>query len=352
MASPITMSPVLVTGGSGFVGSQLILQLLVAGYNVRTTVRSLKREAEVRKSLEDAGAPADAASRLTFVAADLISDDGWVEAVKDCEYVHHVASPFPLEIPKDEDEVIVPARDGVMRVLRASKDAGVKRVILTSSFAAIGYGWGPNRTAEFTEKDWSIIDGSDGAAPVPAYQKSKAIAERAAWDFMEKDGGTMEMVAINPTGIFGPVIGKDLGTSVQIISKLMDGSVPGCPQLSFGVVDVRDVADLHILAMKTPEASGQRYLASAVVISMMDIANIIRAKRPEHAKKVPTRLIPNWMIKVFALFDRSVRLILPELGKNEEISNKKAISELGWTPRSAEESILDTVDSLIEGKFL
>ena len=160
------------------------------------------------------------------MAADLSSDDGWAEAVKDCIYVHHVASPFPLELPKHEDELIVPARDGTLRVLRAARDAGVKRVVLTSSFAAVGYGWPTARTEVFTETDWSVIDGSKGVK-VPPYQKSKTIAERAAWDFMEKEGKEMELTVVNPVGVFGPVLTKDVGTSLQIVTKLMDGSVPG-----------------------------------------------------------------------------------------------------------------------------
>jgi nucleoside-diphosphate-sugar epimerase len=342
-----TSSPILVTGGSGYIGSHLILHLLNAGHTVHTTVRSLTREASVREALAEAGAPADTSTRLTFFAADLNSDDGWEDAVKGCEFVHHVASPFPLELPKHEDELIIPARDGALRVLRAAKAAGVKRVVLTSSFAAVGYGWGPERTEIFTEKDWSIIDGSKGVS-VPPYQKSKTIAERAAWDYVEKEGGDLELVVVNPVGVFGPVIGKDIGTSVEIVKKLMDGSVPGCPQLQFGAVDVRDIADLHILAMNDPKAKGERFLGTNGVVSMLDIARIIREKRPDNAKKVPTRELPNWLIKCVAFFDASIRQILPELGRTMEISNDKAKTVLGWSPRPVEESIVDTVDNLVK----
>jgi nucleoside-diphosphate-sugar epimerase len=339
-------SPILVTGGSGFIASHLILQLLNQGHTVRTTVRSLTREPEVRKSLEDAGA---STSNLSFFAADLTSDDGWAPAIQGCAYVHHVASPFPLEIPKHEDELIIPARDGSLRVLRAARDAGVKRVVLTSSFAAVGYGYPPDRKEVFTEQDWSVIDGSKGVA-VPAYQKSKAIAERAAWDFIEKEGGELELAVVNPVGVFGPVLGKDVGTSVQIVKKLMDGSVPGCPQVYFGAVDARDIADLHIRAMKDPKAKGERFLgvADSGVVSILGVGEIIRAKRPDNAKKVPTMQLPNWLVKTVAFFDASIRQIVPELGRTMEISNEKAKAVLGWTPRSIEESVVDTVDSLVE----
>jgi nucleoside-diphosphate-sugar epimerase len=339
-------APILVTGGSGFIGGHLILQLLKQGHTVRTTVRSLSREADVRKSLTAAGADA---SKLTFFAADLTADDGWPAAVAGCACVHHVASPFPLAMPKHEDELIVPAREGTLRVLRAARDAKVGRVVLTSSFAAVGYGYAPGDTRVFTEKDWSVIDGSQGIA-VPPYQKSKAIAERAAWDFIKSEGGGLELAVVNPVGVFGPVIGNDVGTSVQIVKKLLDGSVPGCPQVSFGAVDVRDIADLHIRAMNDPKAKGERFLGvdDTGAVSFLDIAKIIRAKRPADAKKVPTMQLPNWVMRVVAVFDPSVRLIIPELGRTLEISNNKAKSVLGWTPRPTEESILDTVDSLVQ----
>jgi nucleoside-diphosphate-sugar epimerase len=346
-------TPILVTGGSGFIASHLILQLLQKGHTVRTTVRNLNRESAVRKSLEAAGAFSNTDSKLTFFVADLSSDDGWAEAVQDCDYVHHVASPFPLELPKHEDDLIVPAREGTLRVLRAARDAGIKRVVLTSSFAAVGYGWPATRTEIFTEKDWSIVDGSKGVQ-VPPYQKSKAIAERAAWNFMQKGNTQMELTVVNPVGVFGPVFGKDVGTSVQVVKKLLDGSVPGCPQFSMGAVDVRDIADLHIRAMLDPKAKEERYIGVADhgVVSFIDIARIIKAKRPENAKKVPTMQLPNFLMKIVALFDPSVRQILPELGRTMEISNEKAKSQLGWTPRSVEESILDTVDSLVKGGHL
>ncbi|MBV8642213.1 MAG: aldehyde reductase, partial [Verrucomicrobia bacterium] len=224
------MITVLVTGGSGFIGCHCILQLLTAGYQVRTTVRNLKREPDVRAMLKVGGAEPD--GRVSFVAADLENDAGWSDAVAGCEYVLHVASPFPDSVPKHEDELITPAREGTLRVLRAARDAGAKRVVLTSSFAAIGYGHEP-QDKPFDETNWSNLN--DG---VGAYVKSKTLAERAAWDFMAKEGGNLELSVINPVGVFGPVLGPNYSTSILLVQRLMTGSVPGCPRLHFGLVDV------------------------------------------------------------------------------------------------------------------
>ncbi len=335
------MSTVLVTGGSGFIGSHSILQLLAAGHRVRTTVRSLKREADVRATLKQAGA--DAGDRLSFFAADLEQDAGWPEAVAGADYVLHVASPFPSSVPKHEDELIVPAREGALRVLRASRDAGVKRVVLTSSFAAIGYGQ-KEQEKPFDETNWTDPNGPD----VLPYVKSKTLAERAAWDFIAKEGGALELSVINPVGVFGPVLGPDYATSILLVQRLMDGAMPGCPQLYFGAVDVRDVADLHIRAMTHPAAKGERFLAVAGdFISMLDIAKILKSRMGESARKVPTRQLPNWLVRVAAMRDPAVKQILPELGKKKNATNQKARRVLGWTPRSSEESIVATAESLV-----
>jgi len=332
---------VLVTGGSGFIGAQCILQLLDAGYHVRTTVRSLEREPQVRAMLKAGGAePGD---RLSFAAADLEKDAGWPEAVAGCQYVLHVASPFPSKVPKHEDELIVPAREGSLRVLRASRDARVKRVVLTSSFAAIGYGQNPQE-APFNETNWTDPDG-DGVLP---YVKSKTLAERAAWDFIAKEGGALELSVVNPVGVFGPVLGPDYSTSILIVQRMMDGAVPGCPQLYFGVVDVRDVADLHIRAMTDPAAKGERFLAVAGdFISLLDIAKILKSRLGASAKRVPTRQLPDWLVRLAALRDPAVKQILPELGKRKNATNEKAKRILGWAPRSNEESIVATAESLV-----
>jgi nucleoside-diphosphate-sugar epimerase len=336
-----TMSTILVTGGSGFIGSHSILQLLAAGHQVRTTVRSLKREGDVRAMLKQGGA--DPGDRLSFFAADLENDAGWSEAIAGCEYVLHVASPFPMNLPKHEDELIVPAREGALRVLRAARAAGVKRVVLTSSFAAIGYGQKPQK-APFNETNWT-----DPNAPgLTAYVKSKTLAERAAWDFIAREGGSLELSVINPVGVFGPVLGPDYSTSILLVQRLMDGAVPGCPQLYFGIVDVRDVADLHIRAMTHPAAKGERFLAVAGdFMSILDIANVLKRRMGPSAKRVPTWQLPNWVVRLAALRDPAIKQILPDLGKRKNATNEKARRLLAWPPRSNEDAIVATAESLV-----
>lgn len=332
---------VLVTGGSGFVGSHVILQLLNAGYQVRTTVRALKREGEVREMLRVGGV--EAGDRLSFAAADLTSDAGWAEAVAGCAYVHHVASPFPPEIPKHEDEVIIPARDGALRVLKAARDAGVKRVVLTSSYAAIGYGQ-PEQKAPFDETNWTDPNGDD----VRAYVKSKTLAERAAWDFIAREGGALELSVVNPVAVLGPALAPDYSTSILLIQRLMDGAMPGCPRLYFGVVDVRDVADLHLRCMTNPAAKGERFLAlGGEFLSIAQIARILKRNLGAAAKRVPTLELPDFLIRMAARNDPAVQQILPELGKRKNGTNAKAKRLLGWAPRSNEEAIVATAESLI-----
>jgi len=334
------MSTVLVTGGSGFMGSHIIAQLLSAGHVVRTTVRSLSREESVRAMLRAAGA--EAGERLLFFAADLERDEGWAEAAAACDYVMHVASPIPPAAPKTEDELIVPARDGVLRVLRAALDAGAKRVVFTSTCGAIYYGH-PSQKAPFDETSWTKMDGT-----LSAYVKSKALAERAAWDFMASAGGTLELSVINPAGIFGPVLGPDFSSSIELVRRLMNGG-PGCPQLYFGVVDVRDVADLHLRAMTDPAAKGERFIAvSGDAMSILDIAKVLRLRLGESARKVPTRQLPNWLVRFVALFDRSMKQMLPMLGQIRNATSAKAERMLGWKPRSREDAIVATGESLVK----
>jgi nucleoside-diphosphate-sugar epimerase len=335
------MSVVLVTGGSGFIGSHTIIQLLAAGHEVRTTVRDLKRETDVLALLKSGGV--EPGNRLRFLAADLEKDLGWPEAVAGCDYVLHVASPFPPSLPRHEDELIVPAREGTLRVLRAARDARVKRVVLTSSFAAIGYGH-PPRSQPYDERDWTNPSG-EGVAP---YAKSKTLAERAAWDFMAREGGDLELSVVNPVAVFGPALGRDTSTSIMIVRRLLDGDLPGCPKVSFGVVDVRDVVDLHLRAMVDPAAKGERFLAVAGdFMTFLAIAKTLKDCMGPAAKKVPTRELPNWLLRAFALVVPDVRQVTPELGIVKNATNAKAKRVLGWKPRSNEDAIVATAESLI-----
>ncbi len=339
------MSTVLVTGGSGFIASHTILQLLAAGLRVRTTVRNPSREDDVRAMLKNGGCKpgSEAGSRLSFVAADLLGDAGWPAAVAGCEYVLHIASPFPASMPKDENELIVPARDGTLRVLRAARDAGVKRVVMTSSFAAVGYGQ-PEQEAVFTEKNWTDPTKPD----VVPYTKSKTLAERAAWDFIAREGAGLELAVVNPVGVFGPVLGPDYATSILLVQRMLDGALPGLPRMCFGVVDVRDVADIHLRAMTDPAAKGERFLAVAGdFMWIVEIAKTLKARLGDAAKRVPTRELPNWLVKLAALKDPAVKQIIPELGKWKNATGEKAQRVLGWAPRSREDSVVGTADSLI-----
>jgi nucleoside-diphosphate-sugar epimerase len=304
-------------------------------------VRNLARKPEVQAMLEKGGAKG--LERLSFFAADLMGDAGWAEAVAGCDYVLHVASPFPMNQPKDENDLIVPAREGALRVLRAARDAGVKRVVLTSSFAAIGYGLKHDGAVD--ETSWT-----DPTAPgIGAYVKSKTIAERAAWDFIKAEGGGLELAVVNPVGVLGPVLGPDFSTSILLVERLLQGAIPMAPKASFGLVDVRDVADLHIRAMTDPAAKGERFLAMAgESMSIFEVGQVLRANLGEAAKKVPTREAPNWMIRMMALFSPEARALAPQLGRRMNTRYDKASRVLGWKPRSNEEAIMATAKSLLD----
>jgi dihydroflavonol-4-reductase len=331
---------VLVTGGSGFVGAHCIVALLRYGYSVRTTVRSVTRAADVRETLMRGGA---GDPDVEVVEADLNDDAGWLQATSGCRYVLHVASPFPASAPKDPDELIVPARDGALRVLRAAREAGVERVVLTSSFAAVGYGAAPPGRP-FTEEDWTDAD-----AAVSAYVRSKTLAERAAWDFVSGRPGAPELAVVNPVGIFGPALGPALSSSVLLIQQLLTGAMPGTPRLHFSVVDVRDVADLHLRAMTQPAAAGERFLATAgEAMSIHEIALTLREELGEAAARVPTRELPDLLVRLASLFDARLRQFRPELGRVREASSEKARKTLGWAPRASAEALAATGASLIE----
>jgi nucleoside-diphosphate-sugar epimerase len=330
---------VLVTGGSGFLGSWCTIELLRQGYEVRTTVRDLSREPAVRAAI---ASEVDAGERLSVLAADLRSDDGWKQAADGCDYVLHVASPFPPVQPKDPDELIVPAREGTLRVLRAGLDAGVERIVLTSSVAAITGGSRPP-SGPLTEKDWSDPDNLQ----MTPYARSKTIAERAAWDLVRERGEAEKLSTVNPGAILGPVLSDDRSFSLEVIERLLRG-MPGVPRIGFSFVDVRDVADLHLRAMTAPEAGGQRFVAALSFLWMSEVAEVLRDRLGPAAAKVPKRAVPDIAVRVIAIFDPSVRSVTRQLGKKTTLSAKNAEALLGWSPRPIEDTIAECAQSLID----
>jgi dihydroflavonol-4-reductase len=333
------MSTVLVTGGSGYLGSWCVIELLRRGYAVRTTVRDLAREPEVRAAIAGEVDPGD---RLAVMQADLLADEGWAAATEGCAYVLHVASPFPPTQPKDPDELIVPARDGTLRVLGASLDAGVERIVVTSSVAAVT-GSGRPVSGPLTEEVWSDPDN----LKMTPYARSKTIAELAAWDFMKKRGATEKLATVNPGAIIGPVLSEDRSFSLQAIERLLHG-MPGVPRIGFSFVDVRDVVDLEIRGMTDPAAAGERFIAAQSFMWMSEVAAVLRERLGEDAAKVPTRSVPNLAVRAIALFDPSVRTVVGQLGRKTSLSSEKAKGRLGWSPRPLEETIADCGRSLLD----
>ena len=331
---------VMVSGGSGYIAGETIRQLLAKGWTVHTTVRSLSREAELRPQL--GGTP----ETLKFFAADLMNDAGWAEAMAGCDAVCHMASPFPAEVPRDENELIVPAREGALRALRMAKAAGVKRFVMTSSAAAIAYGHPPGKT-EYNENDWTNVD----APGVQPYVKSKTIAERAARDWVAAEGGDIEYCAVCPVLVLGPVQGADFAASVEPVQRLLDGSVPALPDVGFSIVDLRDIAALHVLALEAPadKVRDGRFLGcSGPFFKFADVAKVLRDELGPQARKVPTRRMPAFGVRILALFMPAAKQLLGEIGRTRATSSARAQSVLGWKPRPPEQSIIDCARSLIE----
>ena len=333
---------VLVTGGSGFVAIHCILQLLQQGYNVRTTVRKMSKQNEVLDMLKYGGITGF--SRLSFIETDLTKDDNWNEAVKGCTYVLHVASPIYLRLPKNEDEMIRPAVDGTLRVLKAARDAGVQRVVMTSNFGAIGYSH-KDKTTLITEEEWT--DPNEKGLSV--YNKSKTLAERAAWNFIKTEGGNLELSVVNPVGIFGPALGPVLSSGFGLLKQVLDGSMKAIPNITLTIVDVRDVADLHLRAMTNPAAKGERFLAIAGdTLSLPQIAVLYKNKLGNAGKHISTKRLPDRLVRVTAIFSKKAKVLVPMLSRYRDASNKKATTMLGWQPRSNEEALMATAQSMIE----
>ncbi|WP_421699221.1 SDR family oxidoreductase [Ancylobacter sp.] len=336
------MARVLVTGGSGFIAAHVILALLREGHEVRATLRGMGREAEARAQLAVGGVTPDAP--LSFHAADLLADDGWSAAMKGCDYALHVASPVPAGMAAGDGAALIRvAREGTLRVLSAARAAGVRRVVVTSSFAAVGYGRAP-RADFYDERDWTDPDG----VGVDAYTRSKTLAERAAWDFIAGDGAGMELATVNPVVVLGPALGPDMSASLDLVCALLDGAVPALPRIFLGLVDVRDVADLHVKAMTAPDAAGERFLATTgAAVSLAGIARTLRDGLGPAARRVPRFELPDLAVRLAALVLPTARLAVPRLGIRRSATSAKARETLGWSPRPAEEAILATAESLI-----
>ena len=329
---------ILVTGGSGFIASHTIAALLERGYSVRATVRDQSKISAVETMVTEAGPGGD----LDFAVADLMSDDGWDDAVQGCDGLFHMASPFPMKLPRDPQALIRPAVDGTRRVLAAAERSGIAKAVLTSSAVAISYGYG-GRERPFDENDWTDPESSD----VTAYVQSKTLAERAAWDFVSQDGTKLAMATINPGLVFGPILAKGHGTSVGLIRRMMLGRYPGAAKIGFGIVDARDVADAHIRAFETEAAMGERFACADRWMWFREIGAAVKDAFPKEGRKAPTRDLPSFAIRLASFLDKSLKQILIELEQNRVIDSSKAKRVLGWSPRPAEDSIRATAESLI-----
>ena len=331
---------ILVTGGSGYIAGVLIRQLLANGWQVNTTVRDLKREPALRQLLSADGG--DASEQLRCFAADLMADAGWAEAAVGCSHMAHLASPLPVGVPRDANELIAPARDGALRALKAARDAGVRRVVMTSSVAAISYGHGPGEH-HFNEDDWTRLE----TPGIPPYIQSKTIAERAARDWVAREGGALEFCTVNPSVVLGPVASADYSASVVIVKSLLQGRLPALPNIGFGIVDVRDVADLHWRALTAPGMADERFIACGGFLWLREIAAILRAELGEQAQRVPSLQMPDWAVRLLAKFSPAVRAAASELGTARHQDATHSRECLGWVPRPPREAIVKTARDLI-----
>ena len=338
---------VLVTGASGFIATQTIFDLLEAGHRVRGSLRSLDKADDLRDALREQTPMAD---MLECVEADLTSDTGWEAAVDGCDVVLHMASPFPPVLPKRAEEIIEPARNGALRVLKAAAQKGVKRVVMTSSAAAISYGREDELPDLLTEADWT---NPENLKDNSAYTRSKTLAERAAWEFAASaEGQALELVSLNPALVLGPVISPATSASLEVVTQLLTGKMPALPHLNFPIVDVRDVAKAHIVAMTHPDIVGQRILLAESNLDLSDIAQILRDAFPDRANRIPARHVPNWMVRLLAAFSPTLGHVLPDLGKTRRLSNQKMTSILGIEPIAARQSVLDAAESLVNFKIV
>lgn len=328
---------ILVSGGSGYIAGVLIRQLLAEGWQVHATLRDLQREPALRRLLGAGGS-----EQLRCFAADLRADAGWAEAAAGCSHLAHVASPLPVGVPRDANELIAPARDGALRALKAARDAGVRRVVMTSSVAAISYGHGPGEH-RLTEADWTRLD----VPGIPPYVQSKTVAERAARDWMAREGGGMEFCTVNPSVVLGPVASADYSASVVVVQSLLQGRIPALPRIGFGIVDVRDVAELHRRALTAPGMAGERFIACGGFLWLREIAAVLRAELGDKARRVPTRELPDWAVRLLARFSPTVRAAASELGVARHQDASHAREVLGWTPRAPREAIVATARDLM-----
>jgi nucleoside-diphosphate-sugar epimerase len=331
---------VLVTGISGFLGGHVALALLKAGYRVRGSMRDPGRAEKIRAALARAGADV---TQLDFVTLDLLDDAGWSKAMASVRYLQHTASPFLARTPRDQDELVRPAVEGTERAVRAALAAGVERIVLTSSMAAIAYGHGRAHGDTFTAADWTNVDGPG----VSAYTRSKTLAERRAWELMRERGRERDLVAVNPGAILGPLLDEDPGTSVALVGRLLAGAVPAAPRLSFGIVDVRDVADLHVATMLAPATGGQRLPFDSAPIALIEAARILAAAFPERAGRLPRFVLPDWTVRIAALFNADIRDNLGELGRARRVDASAAIALLGRDPITPAEALIASARSLI-----